>query len=294
MEENCTMFQSMTGFGKASALSRHKKIDAEIRTLNSKQLDLNLHLPFVYRELEAEIRILITPILVRGKVDIFISIPGNEGMTKPLLNKELAREYYRQLKELGKTIKEKKGAYLPLMLNMPGLFRAEEAVSGEELKTVLDLIKKAAGLVVKFRQKEGKALKKDIEVHLSAIENRETEIAKLDSARTDKQRQRLMTKLNELGEAQRIDRNRFEQEIIYYIEKLDINEERTRLRTHCKYFRETMEEESGGRKLGFIVQEIGREINTIGSKANDGSIQKLVVEMKDELEKMKEQLFNVL
>lgn len=294
LNKNYDMFQSMTGYGKISAIIGNKNIEVEIRSLNSKQLDLNLHLPFLYHELEAELRSLISQRVQRGKVDVFINLTATTGAGKPLLNKNLAKQYHKQLKELAKAIGDKKVAYLPLILNMPGLFKPEEVAAKEELKVALTLVGKAVGLLKVFRAEEGKALKKDIESHLAAIVNKEKGVAKLDPARIEKIRNKMRERMKEAKEIANTDANRFEQELIYYIEKLDINEERTRLTAHCNHFTETMREENCGRKLGFIAQEIGREINTIGSKANDADIQKLVVEMKDELEKIKEQLLNVL
>jgi len=284
----------MTGFGKASGRAGGKTIDVEIRSLNSKQLDLNMRLPHMYYELEAEIRSLMPELLERGKVDLFVGVSGAEGKSHVSLNKTLARQYYNELKKIGKEFNEKNIQYLPLVMRMPDIFKTEEKASKPELQAVLALIKKAAEAVVKFRQQEGKALKKDIELHLSTIEKKESEIDKLDGTRIVKLKERLTAKLVDGLGGRVADMNRFEQEIIYYIEKLDINEEKARLRAHCVYFRQTAEETNGGRKLGFIVQEIGREINTIGSKANDADIQRRVVEMKDELEKVKEQLLNIL
>jgi uncharacterized protein (TIGR00255 family) len=288
------MLQSMTGFGKASGRIGGKTIDVEIRSLNSRQLDLNMRLPYLYSELEPEIRSLMPEMLERGKVDLFIGISGGDNASAVSLNKTLARQYYNELKKLGKELNEKNIQYLPLILRMPDVFKTEARASKPELQAVMGLIKKAAQSVVKFRQQEGKALKKDIETHLGVIEKNETEIDKLDAARIHKLKERLKAKLDDSLSGRGADMNRFEQEIIYYIEKLDINEEKARLRAHCVYFKQTAEETNGGRKLGFIVQEIGREINTIGSKANDAEIQRKVVEMKDELEKIKEQLLNIL
>ena len=288
------MLQSMTGFGKASSPVGERNADVEIRSLNSKQLDLNIRLPLLYKEIEPELRTLIGNILTRGKVDVFINLSGDEGKTKATIDKGAAKQYYRQLKELSKAIHEKDVQYLPLLLKMPDVFKTEETAGKQELKAVLNLAAKAARMVEKYRQQEGKALKKDIELHLAAIEKKENEVSRHDAKRIEKIREKLTAKVNEIAEGKAIDNNRFEQELIYYIEKLDINEERTRLRTHCTYFRQTMNDNNAGRKLGFIMQEIGREINTIGSKANDADIQKIVVEMKDELEKMKEQLLNIL
>lgn len=284
----------MTGFGKASAHGSGKKVDVEIRSLNSKQLDLNLRLPQIYRELEPEIRNLVGNMLNRGKVDVYINLSADESKAKGNLNKVLAKQYYAELKKLAKETGEKDLEILPLVLRMPDVFKTEDTADKKELKTIIALVGKAAEAVAKFRQQEGKALKKDIESHLTLIEKKEGEVGELDFRRIDKVREKLTGKINEALEGKNADNNRLEQELIYYIERLDINEERTRLKTHCNYFRQTLNEENGGRKLGFIIQEIGREINTIGSKANDADIQKVVVEMKDELEKMKEQLLNIL
>ncbi len=288
------MFQSMTGYGKASVVTGDRKIEVEIRSLNSRQLDLNLRLPSAYRALEGDIRNIVNELLLRGKVDLSIVVNAGDRTGKPPVNKELAKQYYRQIKEIGKAIGEKKISYLPLIMNLPGIFNPDVTASKEELKTVVSLVKRTTGLVTKYRTEEGKALKKDVDSHLSVIVKKESELTQLDPARTERIRNKLLEKLEEIKNAGNLDKNRFEQELIYYMEKLDINEERTRLRTHCHYFMETINESNCGRKLGFIAQEIGREINTIGSKANDAGIQKLVVEMKDELEKIKEQLLNVL
>ncbi len=288
------MLQSMTGFGKASSRINGRKVDVEIRSLNSKQLDLNMRLPSIYREIEPDIRNLINNTLHRGKVDLFINISSEDGIPKASLNKEIAKQYYKELKALGKSIGEKNVSYLPLIVRMPEVFKTEEVADKKELKDLLAIITKATHLVTQFRIQEGKVLKKDIESHLGEIEKKEKEVDNLDAKRVEKIRERLDNKIKELCTNDMIDRNRLEQEIIYYIEKLDINEERQRLKAHCNYFKQTMQEDNGGRKLGFIIQEIGREINTLGSKANDAGIQKIVVEMKDELEKMKEQLLNIL
>jgi uncharacterized protein (TIGR00255 family) len=288
------MLQSMTGFGKASGQIGGKTVDVEIRSLNSKQLDLNMRLPHAYYGLEAEIRTLIPTLLDRGKVDLYIGMGGTEGKSKIALNAPLAKQYAKEFKALAKELGEKDTAYLPLILRIPDVFKAEEKAGKKEIDAVLALVRKAAIMVSNFRQQEGKALRKDIESHLAVIENNEKKIDKCDPNRIAKLRERLITKINEGLNGRVADMNRFEQEIIYYIEKFDINEEKARLKNHCSYFRQTMNEPNGGRKLGFIVQEIGREINTIGSKANDAEIQRHVVEMKDELEKIKEQLLNIL
>ena len=287
------MLQSMTGYGSASIRLGGKKIDVEIRSLNSKQQDINLRMPFFYNKAEPGIRSAITELLDRGKIDISISITSGKGPGVASLNKELARQYYNEMKSFAKEINEKNTQYMPLLTRIPELFKPEETVKDAEVEAVVSSVKKAAQAVAKFRQAEGKELLKDIVSNLSSIEKKVAEIEKLDKERVPKLKEKLHAKITE-GISGKLDMNRFEQEIIYYIEKFDINEEKARLKTHCAYFRQNLNEDKGGRKLGFISQEIGREINTIGSKANDSGIQKLVVEMKDELEKIKEQLLNVL
>jgi len=283
----------MTGFGSASIRLGGKKVDIEIRSLNSKQQDINLRMPFFYTKAEPGIRSAIAELLDRGKIDISVNVSTGKGGGVASLNKELARHYYNEIKSFAKEINEKNVEYMPLLLRLPDLFKTEETVKEAEVEAVVSLVRKAAQSVVKFRQAEGKELAKDIMLHLSVIEKRTLEIEKLDIERIPRVKEKLKAKISE-GTNGQIDMNRFEQELIYYIEKFDINEEKARLKTHCAYFRQNLNEDKGGRKLGFITQEIGREINTIGSKANDSGIQKLVVEMKDELEKVKEQLLNVL
>jgi uncharacterized protein (TIGR00255 family) len=287
------MLQSMTGYGSASTRLGGKKIDIEIRSLNSKQQDINLRMPFFYTKAEPGIRSAIAEVLDRGKIDISINVSSGKGGGVASLNKELARHYYNELKSFAKEINEKNVQYIPVLSSIPELFKMEETVKDAEVDALVSLVRKAAQAVAKFRQAEGKELYKDIIANLSSIEKRVTEIEKLDKERIPKLKEKLKAKVNE-GTNGKIDMNRFEQELIYYIEKFDINEEKARLKTHCAYFRQNLNEDKGGRKLGFITQEIGREINTIGSKANDSGMQKLVVEMKDQLEKVKEQLLNVL
>jgi uncharacterized protein (TIGR00255 family) len=287
------MLQSMTGYGSASSRVGGKKIDIEIRSLNSKQQDINLRMPFFYTKAEPGIRAVIAELLDRGKIDISINVSTGKGGGVAYLNKELAMHYYNEMKSFAKQINEKNTQFMPFLARIPDLFKTEETVKEAEVEAVVILVRKAALSVAKYRQAEGKELAKDIVLNLSSMEKKVTEIEKLDIERIPKLKEKLKTKVAE-GISGQMDMNRFEQEIIYYIEKFDINEEKARLKTHCAYFRQNLNEDKGGRKLGFISQEIGREINTIGSKANDSGIQKLVVEMKDELEKIKEQLLNVL
>lgn len=283
----------MTGYGSASGRLGGKKIDIEIRSLNSKQQDINLRMPFFYNKAEPGIRSVIAELLDRGKIDISINVANAKDGGVATLNKELAKHYYNELKSFAKEINEKNTPFMPLLSRFPDIFKVEETVKEAEVEGLVVLVKKAAQSVAKFRIAEGKELVKDIEKNLSSIEKKVAEIEKLDVLRIPKVKEKLKAKISD-GIKGQMDLNRFEQEIIYFIEKFDINEEKARLKTHCAYFKENLQEDKGGRKLGFISQEIGREINTIGSKANDSGIQKLVVEMKDELEKIKEQLLNVL
>ncbi len=283
----------MTGFGKASAGLKTKKIRVEIRSLNSKQLDLNLRLSGYYREKENEIRQEISKAAERGKIDFSIYSEQNSQAPSATINKKLARAYHKELHSLAKELKADDEDILSLVLKMPDVFKSEkEELSEKEWRIVKQCISKALKDFSKFRTDEGKMLGKELTKRIASITHLLNEIIALDQKRIPSVRERLRKGTEELKD--KIDQNRFEQELIYYIEKLDITEEKVRLKTHCDYFLKTMEEDSSGRKLGFITQEIGREINTIGSKANDAAIQKLVVQMKDELEKAKEQINNVL
>jgi len=286
------MMKSMTGFGKAVCELPGKKITIEIRSLNSKQLDLNLRMPSLYREKESELRSEISKQAERGKVDVGIFSESTGEASVLNINKALAKTYFNELKELAVELKED-NKILPLILKMPDVFKNEkQELDEKEWKVVKACADKAIEEFNKFRGDEGKTLQKEIGARVNTIADLLSEVRKMDENRIPSVRERLQKSVAELKE--KIDQNRFEQELIYYIEKFDITEEKVRLQTHCDYFLKTMKEASSGRKLGFITQEIGREINTIGSKANDAGIQKTVVQMKDELEKIKEQLLNVL
>lgn len=290
-------FKSMTGFGKATKEIPGKKITVEIRSLNSKQLDLNLRMPYLYKEKELELRTEIGKQLERGKVDISIYTESTEETTPTSLNKTLAKAYYNELKSLSQELNESNENLLSIAVKMPDVLKAErETVELDEVewKEVKDAVNKGIDAFQKFRDDEGKILQNELNNRISTIAQLLNEVLNLDAARVATIKNRIKNNLEEVIDINKIDQNRFEQELIYYIEKLDITEEKLRLKTHLDYFVETMKEPAAGRKLGFISQEIGREINTIGSKANDAAIQKLVVQMKDELEKIKEQLLNVL
>ncbi|MCW3083223.1 MAG: YicC family protein [Bacteroidetes bacterium] len=287
----------MTGFGKAANEIPGKKVTVEIRSLNSKQLDLNLRMPYFYKEKELELRTEIAKQLERGKVDVSIYTESTAETLPVALNKELAKTYYKELKALSDELKETNNDLLSLALKMPDVMKAEREVvdfDEAEWKLVKTVVDKAIEDFQKFRDDEGKTLLNEFNNRIGIINKLLEEVLALDAGRVANIKKRIKGNLEEVIEQNKIDQNRFEQELIYYIEKLDITEEKLRLKTHLDYFMTTMQEPASGRKLGFISQEIGREINTIGSKANDAGIQKLVVQMKDELEKIKEQMLNVL
>ena len=289
--------KSMTGFGKAVSEIPGKKVTVEIRSLNSKQLDLNVRMPYFYKEKELELRTEMAKQLERGKVDLSIYTELTQETLPVALNKELAKTYYRELKNLSEELNETNNDLLALALKMPDVMKAEREVAEldeEEWKQVKSAVDKAVEAFQKFRDDEGKALMNEFNSRIAIINKLLEKVVALDAARVENIKKRIRTNIEEVVEANKIDQNRFEQELIYYIEKLDITEEKLRLKTHLDYFIQTMKEPAAGRKLGFISQEIGREINTIGSKANDAGVQKLVVQMKDELEKVKEQMLNVL
>ncbi len=287
--------KSMTGFGKAVSELPQKKVTVEIRSLNSRQLDLNIRIPSLYRDKESEVRSEISKTVERGKVDfsIFIEATGEAGLAT--INHTLASAYQKELKKLAEEFGEERKEYLSLIIRMPEVMRQDKQELDEsEWKSVAASVKGAIESFNKFRDDEGKVLAAELQQRIDIIAARLEEVTELDPQRAKAVRERLEKNLAEAAAAENVDKNRFEQELIYYLEKLDITEEKLRLQTHLDYFTQTMAEASSGRKLGFIAQEIGREINTIGSKANDAAIQKLVVQMKDELEKIKEQLLNVL
>lgn len=292
------MVKSMTGFGKTTVESGNKKVVIEIKSLNSKQLDLNLRIPNLYKEKEMEIRSLIKEQLDRGKVDMCIYFDNAESDKDVSINKAVVMQYFNQMVEISNQLgmQPDKDGLLQTIMRFPDTLQVKsEELDDEEWTRLRAGIMQALEEINKFRMQEGKALMKDISHRIELIQNLAADVPQFESRRVDVIRQKLQEKMNEWTDVKNIDQNRMEQEIIYYLEKLDITEEKVRLANHCKYFMETVEkEEAPGRKIGFIAQEIGREINTMGSKANDHDIQKLVVRMKDELEKIKEQSLNVL
>ncbi|NQU33730.1 MAG: YicC family protein [Bacteroidetes bacterium] len=291
------MIKSMTGYGKHVVTKDNKKVTVEIRTLNSKQLDLNLRVPQYLKDREIEIRKSLANILQRGKIDVSIFIEQNTVESASQIDIELAKHYYSELKLLAKSVdQENFNDYLSVIVKMPEVFIQKEVeVNEEELDMVTDCIKQALVAVDNFRIIEGADLEKEFIIRNNNILQLLLDINNYEEERTLKIRERILGNISKFLGDPDTDKNRLEQEMIYYIEKLDITEEQVRLKNNCNYFLENLNnEESSGKKLGFIAQEIGREINTLGSKANDSNLQRIVVLMKDELEKMKEQLFNIL
>ena len=290
------MIKSMTGFGKSEATVRNRKITVEIRSLNSKQLDLNVKVPPVYRQSEYEIRNIVARRMQRGKVDLFVTVESLSTQTSARIDREAFREYIRQMNDalVYAGIDAGYDAMLAAVMRLPDVVVAEsESVSDEERQALLTAVEEAVAQLDAFRVQEGAILIADLLHRVEKIEGYKAEVIPYEKARTETIRARILDHLAQLN--LEVDRNRLEQEMIFYLEKLDITEEKVRLANHCNYFREVAAEEEGvGRKLGFIAQEMGREINTMGSKANESNIQILVVKMKDELEKIKEQVLNIL
>jgi len=291
----------MTGYGKAIIELPGKNLAIEIKSLNSKQLDIAMKLPGTFREKEPEIRNYIAQKLERGKIDFYINTEITGDILNYSINKNLAKKYYREIKELSDEINEKEeGSLLRILLNMPDVLRAgKEEIKEEEWLTLRQGIENTLIQVNEFRAQEGKILENDIVPRVKQIQHLLSSIGGYEKSRLTELRERLQKGFRDLQNTESYtgvaDPNRFEQELIYYIERLDITEEKVRLEKHCDYFLETLKEPvSQGKKLGFITQEMGREINTIGSKANHVEIQKIVIQMKDELEKVKEQLLNIL
>ena len=289
------MIRSMTGFGRAEGVVQGKKVTVEVRSLNSKQLDLLLKLPPLYREKEAELRQVIGERVLRGKVEVGVTTEAEHAEKRTTFDADLIAAYHGDLRAIAQRIDP--GAQTDLLgfvLRMPDVTHTRrEELSANEWSGVSALMNDALTAFDAFRRAEGKRLQDDLDARTKDIAALLEEAGALDAGRAERTRERLRAKLAELRVE--VDADRFEQELVYYLEKLDVNEEKVRLRSHCTYFVETMDhEEQQGRKLGFIAQEMGREINTLGSKANDAAIQRIVVRMKDQLEKIKEQLLNVL
>jgi uncharacterized protein (TIGR00255 family) len=290
------MIYSMTGFGNASIEYKKKTISVEVKSVNSKFFDLMLKLPSSYREKEMDLRSELSRNIERGKTEVTFTIDSLEAYKKTSINKPLAKAYFDELKKLDGELKIKSDNYLQLILAFPDVMVSERLdLDEDEWKAASKALDMALKNFENFRKNEGKSLEKDILSRISSILKGIEELEKFESGRIEIVRRRLQSGLEEFIEVNNIDRNRLEQELIFYIEKFDISEEKVRLNTHCQYFIETINKESSiGKKLSFITQEMGREINTIGSKANDATMQKIVVVMKDDLEKIKEQVLNIL
>ena len=295
------MILSMTGYGKAIATFQDKKINVEIKSLNSKALDLSTRIAPLYREKEMEMRQMVQQKVIRGKVDFSIWIEKDEVADAASINIELAKNYYQQLTALASSNNEAAPSMVEMMpniLRMPDILVKQdqtEILSEEEWAVARQAIDSALDALVDFRRQEGEALAKKFGEKIDNIEALLKSIEPYENSRVEKIRQRIIDGLKQIPEID-YDKNRLEQELIYYIEKLDISEEKQRLTNHLNYFRETMAEPEGGqgKKLGFIAQEMGREINTTGSKSNQAEMQNIVVKMKDELEQIKEQVLNAM
>ena len=284
----------MTGFGKASTTIGSKKISIEIRSLNSKSLDLNTRMPSIYKELDTSIRKMMSNSLGRGKIDFALNydiIGENDAVS---INEDLAKAYYTELKRFNDSIGEESADYLGHILRMPDVFsKTKEELSEEEKEAVIKLAQEAMDSLNQFRRKEGEDLETEFSDRIGDISSLLSEVPKYEQERIDIIRERMKKGLEDISTGT-YDDNRFEQEMIFYIEKLDVAEEKMRLSNHLTYFEETTKLDQSGKKLGFIAQEIGREINTLGSKSNHAEMQKLVIGMKDNLEKIKEQILNTL
>ena len=293
------MILSMTGFGKAVKVYNNKKITAEVKSLNSKQLDFGVRTPQSHREIEMELRNDVSKALKRGKIDLFVYCEPIEGTTSGTVNVPMLEQYKKQIEEMARALNLPEPAdWYATLLRMPDALKTEAKSSGadeEELKVVKEIVAQATDQLIEFRRQEGVRLAAFFEEKIMAIQELLNEVPRFEEPRIMKIKGRILEALSKIKEVD-YDKNRFEQELIYYIEKLDITEEKIRLQNHLNYFLETMrsEEPGQGKKLGFISQEIGREINTMGSKANQADLQNLVVRMKDHLEQIKEQVLNVL
>ena len=291
------MLYSMTGYGRAEANFNDKIFIVEVKSLNGKQFDLRLNIPSLLKPYEIEIRNKLNELLVRGSVECTMSVKSN-GVSKPVsINKELAKSYYQPIVELATELGIETDNILSTLLKMPDVVASNsEVISDAEWETLFNLLNEAAGQLMNHRKNEGQSIEKDLLERVAAIEAQQLIIEKFEPIRRMKVKENLVKQLEQHVGSDKYDLNRLEQELIYYIEKIDISEERVRLTNHCKYFSTILNEAdpSKGKKLSFILQEMGREINTTGSKANDMDIQKAVIQMKDELEKAKEQILNVL
>jgi len=291
------MLYSMTGFGRAEAMVNGRQVVVEVKALNGKQFDVNTKLPPILRSYELDIRNLLNNLLIRGTIDLTVSV-RQEGASKPMVvNTDLALFYYQGMKQIAEQTGLPQENIISTLMRMPEVVAPDQDVLPEnEWENVKAVIVDAANQLMEHRRHEGAAMLKDITLRIHNIEKLHENILPLEKERTERIRARLTQWLEDMAGKEKIDPNRFEQEMIYYLERMDFSEEKIRLRQHCDYFNDTTKENDAaiGRKLNFILQEIGREINTLGSKANHAEIQQIVINMKDELEKAKEQILNIL
>ncbi len=289
------MLLSMTGYGRAKGIYQDKTIMVELRSLNSKFTDIRFKMPQIYREKEVAFRKVTNDSVERGKIDIMIDAKSLGGDDNYSLNKNLFKKYYAELSELSDELGVEKGDIVQTILRIPNVVSTgQDEIEEAEWAAIFDILNEAIVEFNKFRAEEGAAMEQDLRDAIAAIRAAVTEIQPYEEARIPKIRQRMLQNLEEFLGKENVDKNRFEQEVIFYIEKIDINEEKVRLEQHCKYFLEELSKKNSqkGRKLSFITQEMGREINTLGSKAYSSDIQRCVVKMKDHLEKIKEQVAN--
>lgn len=287
----------MTGYGKAMRKLKGKNLHVELKSLNSRQADITVKTPYVFREKELEIRNFLSDKLERGKIDCVAYFEVLENEQVPVINPSVVKNYYHQLKQISHDLDLRTDdQLLSIIMQLPETLKTENVEPDEmEWRELMAGLDEACIIVNKYRRAEGEKLKEDLSARINAITSLLLKIDPLEKERKERIRERILKNFHEYAKGMEIDQNRFEQEILYYLERNDFSEEKTRLQNHCSYFLENMEAGHGvGKMLGFISQEIGREINTLGSKAYDSSIQKIVVQMKDELEKVKEQLANVL
>ena len=286
----------MTGYGRAEATIGTKKFTVEIKSLNSKQLDLYVKMPSVYKEKELSLRSLLSKELDRGKVELSVYYDSTGEERRAVVNQTLVEAYYRDFASAAESIGQKDVDFMSLIMRIPDVLKTEKAALDiNEWNGVMKLVKEALVGIQDYRLEEGKKIEADFEARIANIKAHHEEVHEPIAARLEKIKARVKANVDEVIDPDKIDKNRFEQELIFYLEKLDISEENQRLKSNCDYFLEILRSNtSQGKKLGFIAQEIGREINTMGSKANDADVQRLVVKMKDELEKIKEQILNAL
>ena len=290
------MTHSMTGFGKSEVTIGHLHVNIEIRSLNSKFLDLTLKIPTVFKEIDSSLRSIIKNELNRGKIELAIHYEKINSSSKITINKEQLKNYYNQLKEISTELNNQNDKdFMGYALKLPEVIQHQkETVDKQSNEILINAVKQACKALKSFREKEGESLQKELLNYVNSIQDNLAKINPFEKERLPKVKQKLLRSVEELNLKSQIDEKRLEQELIYYAEKLDLTEEKVRLKEHCIHFMETIKEMNSGKKLGFITQEMGREINTLGSKAHHLSIQKIVVEMKDELEKIKEQALNIL